>query len=101
MKSFWRYLAGTIFKPRSTFQSLLDDSKHVSKSFKAILFIGILYTLTVTGLAASGALISSPAFLALSPENYYFWQIFFAMPVFILDWILAARFMGVMIIFIR
>jgi Yip1 domain len=92
MTSFWRYFIGTIIKPRPTFRKLLADPKHVSKSFKAVLFMGILYTITVVCFAASGALISAPAFINLSPENYYFWEMFFAAPVFFLGWILAAGF---------
>ena len=92
MKSFWGYFLGTIFKPRATFRTLLADPKHVSKSFKAVLFIGILYTITVVCFAASGALISAPAFINLQPENYYFWEMFFAAPVVFLGWILAAGF---------
>ena len=92
MKSFWGYFLGTIFKPRATFRTLLADPKHVSKSFKAVLFVGILYTITVACFAASGALISAPAFINLQPENYYFWEMFFAAPVVFLGWILAAGF---------
>jgi hypothetical protein len=71
---------------------LQDDPKQISKGFKAILLISVLYTITVALLAAGGALIMAPAFINLSPENYYFWEIFFAMPVTILGWILAAGF---------
>jgi hypothetical protein len=46
--------------------------------------------LTAAALAVSGALLMVPAWLKLSSENYYFWEIFFAVPVFVLDWILAA-----------
>ena len=92
MKSYWGYFLGTIFKPRATFRTLLADPKHVSKSFKAVLFVGILYTITVACFAASGALISAPAFINLQPENYYFWEMFFAAPVVFLGWILAAGF---------
>jgi len=92
MKSFWRYLGGTVVKPVGTFQALQADPKRVSKSFKAILLIGILYTITVVMLAAGGALITAPAFITLSPENYYFWEMFFAFPVVAMGWILAAGF---------
>lgn len=92
MKNFWRYLGGTIIKPRATFRTLLADPKQVSKSFKAVLFIGILYTITVAGFAVSGALISAPAFINLPPENYYFWEMFFAAPVGFMAWIVAAGF---------
>jgi hypothetical protein len=92
MKNFCRYLGGTALRPNATFHALQADPKRVSKSFKAILLIGVLYTITVVMLAAAGALITAPAFLALSPENYYFCEMFFALPVMVLAWILAAGF---------
>ncbi len=92
MTSFWDFFIGTIIKPRQTFRRLLTDPKHVSKSFKAILFIGVLYTITVACFAVSGALIVAPPFVNLEPESYYFWEIFFAFPVVVMGWILAAGF---------
>ncbi len=89
MGQFWRYLGGTVIKPRSTFNHLLADPKAVSQGFKAVLFIGILYTLTVIGLAIVRADIATPAWIAIPAENYYFWEIFFALPVFLMGWILG------------
>jgi hypothetical protein len=90
MKSFWGYFGGVIIRPGRTFQALQSDPKMISKGFKAILLIGILYTLTVAMLAAGGALITAPAVIAISAENYYFFEIFFALPVVAAGWILAA-----------
>jgi len=90
--SFLGYFVRTIIKPRPTFRKLLADPKHVSKSFKAVLFMGFLYTITVVCFAAGGALISAPAFINLQPENYYFWEMFFAVPIVFLGWILASGF---------
>jgi len=92
MKSFWGYFVGAIIKPRATFLTLVIDPKQVSKGVKALLFMGILYTITVACFAGSGALIVAPAFINLSPENYYFWEMFFAIPVVFIGWILAAGF---------
>jgi len=92
MKSFWQYLGGTLFAPGRTFHALQTDPKKISKGFKAVLLIGILYTATVAMLAAGGALITAPAVLAISPQNYYFFEIFFALPVSLAGWILAAGF---------
>jgi len=90
MKSFWAYLGGTIVAPGRTFRALQSDPKMVSKGFKAILLIGGLYIITVALLAAGGALITAPAALAISAENYYFFEVFFALPVCVAGWILAA-----------
>jgi hypothetical protein len=90
MKSFWYYFLVTIFIPRRAFNRLLSEPAKVAKATKSILFIGILYALTAAALVFSGALLMVPAWLKLSSENYYFWEIFFVIPVFVLDWILAA-----------
>ncbi|MDP2914895.1 MAG: YIP1 family protein [Candidatus Aminicenantes bacterium] len=92
MKSLWRYLGGTITSPVRTFQTLRSDPKKISKGFKAILLMGVLYTVTVALLTAGGALITAPAVISISSENYYFFEIFFALPVVAAGWILAAGF---------
>lgn len=92
MKSFWGYLGGTMVSPARTFHMLQKDPNKISKGFKAVLLIGVLYTGTVAMLAASGALITAPAVIAVSAQNYYFFEIFFALPVSLAGWILAAGF---------
>jgi hypothetical protein len=90
MAGFWGYLGGAVIRPKRTFDRLVDDPRKVSLGFKAMLLVGFLYTATVAALAAAGALPAAPPFLRLAEENYYFYQIFFAMPVFFLGWIMAA-----------
>ena len=65
VKTFGWYLGSTIVKPRSTFTVLNTDPKGLLQGTRAIFLIGVLYTLTVAGLAAAGAEISSPAWLAI------------------------------------
>jgi hypothetical protein len=88
--NFSDYLLGTVIKPNVTFNWLASDSKKLTQSFRAILLIGALYTLTVIGLAVIGADISSPAWMSIPADEYYFWEIFLAMPVVVLGWIMAA-----------
>jgi hypothetical protein len=90
MRKFWGYLGGTIIKPYGSFSRLCADSHALQHSLGAILFIGVLYTLTVIGLAIAGADIATPACINIPAQDYYFWEIFFAAPVYILGWILAA-----------
>ena len=90
MGKFWSYLGGTVIKPRSTFHKLLNDSNHLLYGLGAILLIGVLYTLTIIGLAVTNTEIFTPAWIAIPPEQYYFREIFFAIPVLLLSWILAA-----------
>ena len=88
--SFGKYLLGTIISPYDTFNRLRDDPKQLVHGSKAILLIGVLYTLTVIGLAVVKAEITVPAWISIPEDRYYFWEIFFALPVFILGWIMAA-----------
>jgi len=89
MGQFWSYLGGAVINPRRTFNLLLTDPKLLTYGISAVLLIGVLYTLTIIGLAVVGADISAPAWIAIPAEDYYFWEIFFAMPVYFLAWILA------------
>jgi hypothetical protein len=89
MASFWSYLGGAVTRPRSTFSRLVTDPRHLGHGAKAVLLIGVLYTLTVAGLAIVHAQIVTPAWVAIPEENYYFWEIFFAMPVYTMGWLLS------------
>ena len=90
MKRFWAYLGGTVIRPRSTFTRLVADPHHLAYGVGAQALIGLLYTLTVIGLAMVKAKIMVPPWVAIPAESYYFWEIFFAAPVFLAGWILAA-----------
>ncbi|AIF69695.1 hypothetical protein PAP_06490 [Palaeococcus pacificus DY20341] len=90
MSGFWGYLYGAAFKPRSTFDRLLKDPRRLVHGFKAVLLISALYTLTVVGLAITHAVPVVPPWVAIPAEDYYFWEIFFTLPVFVMAWILAA-----------
>ncbi|MGD2142952.1 MAG: hypothetical protein PVF54_00590 [Anaerolineae bacterium] len=90
MGRFWAYLGGTVIEPRGTFRRLLDDPKRLTYGVDAMGFIGVFYTLTVVGLAIVKAEIVTPPWVAIPAESYYFWEIFFAAPVFLGGWILAA-----------
>lgn len=92
MNGFWHYFGGTIVHPRSTFEQLINDPRHLALGLTAILVIGLLYTMTVAGLATVDAKISTPAWVAIPEERYYFLEIFFALPATALVWILAAGF---------
>lgn len=89
MPSFWAYFAGTIVKPRVSFAGLRDDPRRLTLAAKAVFVIGGLYTLTVIGLAVVRAAIWVPPWVAIPAEDYYFWEIFFAIPVVAMGWVLA------------
>ncbi len=90
MKSFIRYFGGTVVRPFSTFTSLRSDRKGFVTGFRAILIPSVLFTITAGLLAVGGALLPAPAVLPLGGVNYYFYQIFFALPVLLAGWALAA-----------
>jgi hypothetical protein len=90
MNGFWHYMGGTVVRPRGTLTGLVDDPRRLKQAFAAVAFIGVLYTLTVIGLASAQVQIVVEPWLAVPAATYYFWEIFFALPVFVLVWILAA-----------
>jgi len=92
MAGFWGYLGGTVFRPGRTFDRLMEDPRRLSLGFRAMLLVGVLDTATVAAFAAAGALPAAPPFLRIAEVNYYFYEIFFALPVFLAGWVFAAGF---------
>ncbi len=90
MNSFWSYFFGTIYSPRRTFTRLLSDPRQFSHGMKSVLLMGILYTITTIGYAVVGAIPLMPPIIGIPAPDYYFWEIFFQIPVFVLDWLLAS-----------
>ena len=84
-----RLIIGTIFRPVKTFKALVLEPRALSKGVRALLLIGVLYTLTVAGLALAGASVFAPPFLSLPADEYYIFEVFFAIPVFLLGWMAA------------
>lgn len=78
------YLLLPIHKPNEKLQLLIHDQRKVVYGFISLLLIGILYTITVyIGYRNGFGAVVTP-FLAIPAEDYYFWEPFFALPVFIL-----------------
>jgi len=92
MAGWGGYLGGTVVRPRRTFDRMRDDPRKVVQGFRAILLIGLLFAATAAVLAAAGALPAAPTLLRVSEMNYYFYEIFFVLPVFLAGWVLAAGF---------
>jgi hypothetical protein len=90
MASVLTYFGRALVRPRRTFERLQTEPKTFAKGLRVMILIGFFYTLTAMALAAAGALLPAPAFLPLASPNYYFYEIFFAAPTFILAWILSA-----------
>jgi hypothetical protein len=89
-----RAIGGTIIHPRRTFKAISSGPRPLAAGLKAHLAVGVLYALAAAGLAVSGALVTAPPVLQIIPENYYFWEMIFALPVFVLAWLLAGLLSG-------
>jgi hypothetical protein len=90
MKTFFRYLFGTIFLPRRAFGRLMADPRPMRRGVQAVLLAGALWVLTTAVLAVTGAVPMAPIFLHVRVENYHFWQMLFILPLFFLIWIFAS-----------
>ncbi len=90
MNSFWSYFLGTFHSPRSTFTRLLSDPRQLSLGLKSVLLMGILYTLTTIGYAVAGVAPMMPPIIGIPAENYYEYEVFFQIPIFILGWLAAS-----------
>lgn len=90
MKKFLKDMFRSILRPHKTFDQLVKDKNSLRYGACIILIIGFLYTITVIMLAASNAKIITPAWINIPAEKYYFWEIFFALPIFAMGWIFAS-----------
>ena len=90
MASILFYLGGTFFAPHRIFRRLLGERRRFAKGFRIMLFISLLYLISVVGLAVAGALLPAPAFLPLDAHNYYFYEMFFVLPAFLGAWLLGS-----------
>lgn len=87
---FLIYFLKTIIHPKTSLENLVNDPKKLRYGFFSTLLIGILYTLVVTGLAIKKVSIVTEPWIAIPAESYYFWSIFFCIPLFLILWIISA-----------
>lgn len=85
-----KYLVIPVYRPNKRIRQLRDDDDRLAYGMIALLMIGLLYTFTVWIGYMNGFGAALPPALNIPAEEYYFWEIFFAMPVFILAVILYA-----------
>jgi hypothetical protein len=89
MYSFSRYYIDTIKTPSSTFNELLSDSRKVRFGLYAVLIQALVYTMVYVFLILGGGEPFKP-WLAIAPEVYYRYNVFFLAPSMLMGWILAA-----------
>jgi len=82
--SFWK---GTVTKPGKTFE-LIKKEHSVWFGFSSVFFYGILYVITAVYMYVNSLRPVMAPFLSISAEIYYYWQMFFTLPVCLCGWIL-------------
>jgi hypothetical protein len=81
--SFW---VGTIISPRKTFKQLQEES--IWFGFSSVLLYSLLYVITGIFLVINHLRPTMAPFLPISEESYYFWQLFFTIPVCLFGWVI-------------
>lgn len=89
MKSFFNYYFSVIKSPSGSLDELLSDNRKVKFAFYAVLIQVIVYTLVYLFLILGGGEPYKP-WLAIAPEVYYRYNVFFLAPSMLSGWILAA-----------
>jgi hypothetical protein len=90
MTNFAYYAVGTAFFPLRAMKRFLEEPRPLETAVQAVGFVGLLYAVTSLVLALVGAVPMAPVLIGIKPENYYFWQMLFAVPCVFLAWALAA-----------
>jgi hypothetical protein len=83
-------LTSAIFKPGKCMRGLLKMQHPARRVLLAVGGVGFLYLVTSAILAATGAVPTAPVFFGMAPDNYYFWQMIFVMPMILAVWLVAA-----------
>ena len=88
---FRQYYIGVLVHPKRTFQTLLDDPRHLKFGLLALLINAVLYTLVYVFLTiGNGAPSVFVPWLGIPREVYYFYDRFLVAPSMFAGWILAA-----------
>jgi len=88
--SFIRYQLDLVRSPKETIERLTREPGSALVGFKNILLAACLYDFSMVLWWMGNAKVTAPPFLRIPSEQYYFYEIFFFIPVFIAAWLLAA-----------
>ena len=75
--------------PRIAIAELASNPRAAFVGFKHIFMLAVLYELAFVLWAFGDATVTMPAFLKIPEDRYYFYELIFAIPVFIVVWIVA------------
>jgi hypothetical protein len=84
------YIIRIALRPGTTAKALLEDKSPLSYGVGATLLIGIMYTITVFFGYINGFGAVVEPWLPIPAENYYFWELFFVIPVYFTSFITAS-----------
>ena len=76
--------------PRAVIGELAGDPRAAYVGFRHVLALAVLWDVAVLLWALGGATVTMPAFLKIPEDRYYFYQLFFMIPMFLVSWILAS-----------
>jgi hypothetical protein len=101
MKQFSDYYIGVIVRPRETFHSLMLDRHRLWRGFQALSMAMMGYTLVYIFLTIGGGAPSTfEPWLAISKEEYYWYNRYMLAPSMMAGWILAAGIAQLLCIFL-
>ena len=75
--------------PKATITELADNPRAAAVGFKHVLYLAVLWELAIVLWAFGGAMPTMPAFLKIPEDRYYFYQLIFMIPMFLVVWLLA------------
>lgn len=79
-----------ILAPRIVIAELASNPRAAFVGFKHVLYIAVLWEIAVLLWALGGATVTMPAFLKIPDDSYYFYQLTFMIPMFLVTWLIAA-----------
>jgi len=75
--------------PGTAIAQLASDPRAVFVGLKHILYLAVLWEIALLLWALGGATVTLPPFLKIPEEKYYFYQLIFYIPMFLVSWLLA------------
>lgn len=80
MYRIYKYLLGTVFKPKKTFQELLTDDKRFNQAWLIILILLIAFSVPNLGLVLLKAVSPIPPVVRIPPQFVYLWILLVGIP---------------------